>query len=44
MYLFVFQDRQSTSVKMDPTDNEPQLIRKLTIPEIAWNVYLFSKK
>jgi cytochrome P450 len=44
LFYFLFsQDRQSTTVKMELTDNEPLLIRKLTIPEIAMNIFIFSK-
>jgi len=40
----IIQDYQKTSMKIDSTDNESQFIRKLTIPEIASNIYVLSKK
>jgi hypothetical protein len=40
----IIQDYQKISMKIDSTDNESQFIRKLTIPEIASNIYVLSKK
>jgi cytochrome P450 len=40
----IIQDYQKTSMKIDSTDNESQFIRKLTIPEIASNIYALGKK
>lgn len=37
----IIVDRGSTSVKFDPNVNDSQLIKKLSIPEIAWNTFFF---